>query len=330
MRNPSRFNRVAHYRAGMPHLCWCGLSENWFLKECGHLHWLAMAAHSGRASPEFQDTEGRKLYPAFTYLKLVDARLFLIQENQAFSIATAHTEASSTQDYSCHQLWVNGVCIARLEMLSVLVRRDKKGDNRSVVRTGGERRSPGHQPTLTAAALHNAAQRLLQEARSQRNGLDGDALNGDLGANPPLHFAFSPCPDTEFNGAALLYFSSFQSMVERAEWAHREAFGITPGSAWTLNRTLLFRGNLNWGDSVHINLQRPQSIPSQLAHSAGIYRQSDGTLMAVVRTHNVLSSDAKCPDHEPPPTAPALPAAAQFPITATTQRRAVPCADAAV
>jgi len=36
-------NFHASYLLGMPHLSTGGLSKNWLLKECGHLHWLYLA-----------------------------------------------------------------------------------------------------------------------------------------------------------------------------------------------------------------------------------------------------------------------------------------------
>lgn len=270
---------VGRYTAGMPQLCGSGLSENWLLKECGHRHWLAIAQRQGRARPRFHDALGQQVYAAFTLVRIQQAQLERVEEHDDFDIATQCQPVGRAQHYSRHELLLRGQCIAVVEMLSVFVRRAQTGNNRSIVRAvmaGADAATP--------SALAAAAEAFVQRGRALR------CAGPRSPADAPSHAsAFTPCPYNDFNGADLLYFSSFQSMVDRAEWDWMH----NAHPAHLRERELVFYGNLDIGDSIRSDLRAAPACAGQFVHCSVLQRGSDGLRMAEIFTRKQLARPAQ-------------------------------------
>lgn len=258
------------YLAGMPHLAYVGLSENWLLKECGHLHWLTLARLKGFSVPAFSDREGRSAYAAFTAINLRGLQLERIVENTRFELHSHLQPAGRARHCSEHVLLADGQPCGELTMLSTFVCRTKAGDNRSATRAQfaideGVPVEPGQ-----------AARMLLEAGKRWR-----EAEPVEQGREQ----RFSPCPALDFNGAEFLYFAQFQAVVERAEWA------LAPSSqqAPCRERQLYFYGNLNPGDDL---LLRLDSIDLDGIQRCEIRRASDGRKLAEVLTRRALQVPA--------------------------------------
>lgn len=269
--------QVGRYTAGMPQLNANGLSENWLLKECGDRHWQGIAQAQGLPRPEFRNTQGHKVYAAFTLVRITGGKLEQIGENDVFTIASQCLAVGRAQHYSRHVLHAQGQTAARVEMLSVFVRRAQSGSNRSVVRAAmadAGRCAPD--PELWAAA-----EAFVQRGHAHR------AMEPTLANEPAYTLNFTPCPNNDFNGADLLYFSTFQAMVDRAEWAWM-LLTQPPGRPAALReRELVFFGNLDLGDSVCIQLQPRAADEGGLCHNSVLQRRSDGTCIARVVTRKL-------------------------------------------
>ncbi|MEG1766859.1 MAG: hypothetical protein RR311_00190 [Comamonas sp.] len=277
--HPSSEPLVGRYSAGMPQLCGSGLSENWLLKECGHRHWLAIARSQGLARPRFHDAQGQRVYAAFTLLRIRQARLERVEEHDDFDIATQCQPAGRTQHYSRHEVLLRGRCIAEVEMLSVFVRRTQAGNNRSIVRAvmaGSDAAAP--------FALAAAAEAFVQRGRALRAASPRQASEAATHA-----IAFTPCPYNDFNGADLLYFSSFQSMVDRAEWDWMH----NPHPAHLRERELVFYGNLDIGDAIRCELRAGPAAAGQFTHASVFLRGCDGMRLAEVFTRKQLARTAQ-------------------------------------
>lgn len=262
--------------AGMPQLGHGGLSEHWLLKECGDAHWQALAQAAGLAQPDFRDAAGARAYAAFTMLRIVGAELQRVGEHARLEIATHCSQAGRAQQYGLHELRSNGVRRARVEMLSAFVRRERAGSNRSIVRA--------LLPPLPAEpALQDRAQALAERARALR-AAQWEPRHGLSPARrrPLRSWRCRPCPELDFNGANLLYFASFQALVERAEW---DWFGRTPPLA---DREMAFYGNLDVGESVEVLLCDLRCGTGRLAHWCELRCADDGRRLADVLTHRAV------------------------------------------
>src|SRR5260370_42192318 len=114
---------AGRYRAGMPQLASTGLSENWLLKECGHRHWEALAADTGRPAPDFTDDDGGKAYAAFTAVQLRGAMFGDIQENDSFEIATQLCRTGGARHFSTHCIRAGDAVRGTVSMSSTFIRR---------------------------------------------------------------------------------------------------------------------------------------------------------------------------------------------------------------
>jgi probable biosynthetic protein (TIGR04099 family) len=206
--------RQDHYLAGMPQLAYSGLSENWMLKECGHHHWLALAAINGKVLPDFVDEAGNKSYAAFTAVRISSARLHGVQENQAFTIYSQLTRAAQARHYSVHEIATESNLVAKVEMLSTFVFRQESGNNQSVMRASfADRLTVSDEVSPEALAL-------IQQSKKMRMGEWTKQMGLLHSSRATINEAsFLPCPNNDFNGANFLYFASFQAFVDRAEWA---------------------------------------------------------------------------------------------------------------
>ncbi|WP_430418561.1 Pnap_2097 family protein [Methylibium petroleiphilum] len=267
--------------AGMPQLCPTGLSENWLLKECGHQHWLALARRQGRARPDFRDAGGRKAYAAFTAVRIRHARLDRVAENDRLRVVSRCLPVGRSQHFGLHELRGRDGTHAQVEMLSTFVRRERAGDNRSVVRAAVPATATAPEADVERAALAACALQLAERGRALRSGQWQPDFGPASERGAPLReFRFQPCPLNDFNGADLLYFASFQAIVDRAEGAW---FGSTalPRLA---ERELAFYGNVNVGESLTVLLRGVQESPDGLSHWCELRRTGDGARLADVLT----------------------------------------------
>ncbi|MDF9773153.1 Pnap_2097 family protein [Pseudomonas baetica] len=273
------------YLAGMPNLAYTGLSENWLLKECGHQHWLALAALYDRLLPDFIDPRGRTAYAAFTLVKSQGLQLQAITENRSFRIETVLGRAGQTRHYSEQRLMFGQRCVGTINLMSTFVSRHTPGDNRSVAKACLKGVSPVEAtPPAAMQSLHALGKQLRK----------GDWLKhfeiSRTASVPTPAFSFTPCPDVDFNGADFLYFANFQALVERAEWS---VLGLRrPGLV--RQREIHFHGNLNIGDSVHVQL-RTAEADQRTRHWCEIFRQSDGYKLADVFTEKTWPRECTRP-----------------------------------
>ncbi len=266
---------------GMPHLALGGLSENWLLKECGHRHWTLLAAELGLPKPDFRDAEGNRLYAAFTVVRVCDAHPERAAESHELRLRASLDRISRTQWLSSHVAVCGDRVVAKVAMVSAFLRRTVTGSNRLVQRATAIATSL---PSIKTAT--NGAD-LVENAHRLRTGNWQEHLGFDRAAGSELAtFNFRPCPNNDFNGANFLYFASFQSIVDRAEWQ----WGL-PGKTLTgtKHREIFYHGNIDVEDSLRIVLRTKclRGGPPRgrtLWHWCQIFRLSDRKLIADVFT----------------------------------------------
>ncbi|MEM5344942.1 Pnap_2097 family protein [Paraburkholderia azotifigens] len=263
---------IHRYRAGMPQLSYTGLSENWLLKECGHRHWEALAAHASRAQTDFRDDNGSRSYAAFTAIRLQTSGLDSISEDDAFDLHSALCRTGPVRHFSTHRIVRGDAQIAELSMSSAFVTRGEARSNRSVARAALAELT-GEIVPMPERALH------LAKMSRRLRGADRAALP-DLAhaANEPVEFL--PCPNSDFNGADLLYFASFQAFVDRAEWQWRR----DDEPPVVTSRSLFYYGNVDVGDVLSVRMIGRFEDEQGIRHWTEVRRKSDGMKIADVTT----------------------------------------------
>lgn len=262
---------VARYVLGMPHLCANGLSENWLWKELGHRHWGLIAEAFGRGASGFGPSDEPPIYAAFRNIALRDGDLASVGENDALDVRSTVTHLSGSRVVSRHVAVCQDLTVADVEMTSVFVRRRAEGKNRSVARVRVDARR-------RFAAFDGNPLPLAANGGNTSQGDDPAGDERDVGV-----MIVEPCPHLDFNGAGLLYFSSFIAAVDRAEW---RLLGKRPRLYATLERRAVFHANIEAGEdlTVRVLVSREGAIRR---HRALLHAASDGKLLAEVMTHRV-------------------------------------------
>ncbi|PJG45800.1 hypothetical protein CAF53_22560 [Sphingobium sp. LB126] len=272
----------------MPQLSLQGLSETWLLKQLGHQHWMMLANLAGQKAPSFIDERGDPVYAAFCAISIQDGDFGSARENDELMVRSRLRRVTQTQMLSRHRLLVAGRPIGQVEMVSVFVRRGLTGGNHTVSRFVV--------PGLPKPEPYRGREDLPGRAAAMRAGHlkehMGFALDRPIGT--PV-VPIDPCPAQDFNGAGFLYFSSFASFVDRAEWQFARDCAQT---ATTVRRDIFFAGNLDPGETLTVGLVdqryaqglgdlKPGS--QTLSHHCRLVRTGDNQPIAEVFTIRQIS-----------------------------------------
>jgi probable biosynthetic protein (TIGR04099 family) len=259
---------------GMPHLCLGALSETWLLKECGHRHWLLLAAAAGLDIPNFHDNAGESIYAAFLAVSVRDAAMDAVREHDHLDFSSQLVRGARTQFTSFHRISVHARQVAEIAMISTFVKRVVARRNHAIARVEVPGLPPVVHDAQTAAfAAETAA--LRSNGWSAHMGLQHGA------ASIVERLLIDPCPGQDFNGADFLYFASYQAFIDRAEWAH---FRQREPLLTTRRRDIIYRGNIDPGERVVATLRQYQRRDAHLVHWYRLERDTDAAAIADVFT----------------------------------------------
>jgi len=269
----SPLSDASSYTLGMPHLCPHGLSENWLWKELGHRHWNLIAKAYGRAATGFGSVGDQPIYAAFRDISLHGGDLGGVRENDSLDVRSTLTHLSETRVVSRHVAACRDRLTADVEMTSIFVRREAEGVNRSItrVRIAGAGSAEPSLETMPAQPAYLCHETLADD-------MFVDEL--ELGTK-----AITMCPHLDFNGAGLLYFSSFIAAVDRAEW---HFVGQRSGLFSTRRRQARFHANIEVGEDVYVHMFASK-VGVHYQHRARLSTSVDDRLLAEVVTHRIMS-----------------------------------------
>ncbi|MCE4226804.1 hypothetical protein HCU64_23985 [Methylobacterium sp. C25] len=254
------------YTLGMPHLCPSGFSENWLWKELGHRHWELIGQSLGRAASGFGTEREQPIYAAFQRISLEHGALDAVRENDILEVRSALILLSATRVVSRHRAACGGRLVADVEMTSVFIQRRIAGENRSITRV--------------KVGRHPAGPALVDVGNGHRGSVEAGALPSWTEMDELGSVVVDPCPQLEFNGAGLLYFSSYVAAVDRTEW---QLSGRRRPRSTTRARRVVFHSNIEIGDRLVVRIKG--SMDGATARfKASICSEADGRLLAEVMT----------------------------------------------
>jgi probable biosynthetic protein (TIGR04099 family) len=254
---------------GMPQLTPSGLSENWLLKELGHRHWLLLARAAGMENADFRDREGREVYAAISALSMRGIELARVRANDVLTVSSVISSMSKTQIQGRHELSIDGRSLGSVELISTFVTRTRQGDNRSIARV-----SIGRLPMIETARGRDGLPELVAAFRNRSCHCHfGLVVESRHGLSRKI---VEPDENRDFNGAGLLYFSSFPSI---ADSIIRSEFGPDAMRLADFDRDVFYSGNINIGERLDVELVEAQAVPERCAFHVRI-RRHDGTIIA--------------------------------------------------
>ena len=217
---------------GMAELQPDGISEQWFLKLGGDIHWSLIAQAMGQKHAAFEDIYGREVYAAFcaTSIELSPLAKLLAKDVE---ITSSLYQVSHHQIGSVHKILLAKEEIASLSMISTFVSHGEDKANTSIVRNK-------YMPSL---ALDMAPQKILALAEHART-------TARVNANPVMkcdqNQAIMPCRSLDFNAVGLLYFPSFSKFAENFECQMQKT------TQPLKRRDVVYLGNLDIGTSINL------------------------------------------------------------------------------
>jgi probable biosynthetic protein (TIGR04098 family) len=261
-------------RIGMPHLDAGGLSENWFFRHAGDLHWEAISQHLGVASDEIHAEGAERLYPTVVALRArYEAPLSAVRENDVLECSVEVVPCGGACAHGRIQASVRGVRLS-VELLTTFAVRQPAGTLRMAL------------PVARLAARWNPVgvpPLLARLARAARRGqpLDDRFAGPHLSpARRPLgRVRHEPSPYSDYNGARLLYFASYPTIADTSERRLVRRLRLASGQAgdWALatspvRRDVFYYGNLPLGESLDAELLdfEREPAPAEGAAAAGV------------------------------------------------------------
>ena len=222
--------RVEQITLGMAQLAPRGLSEDWWLKHLGDVHWQLIAEAVGQETTVFRDRKGRQLYAAFCATEFSQTHPDTAGLGKLVKIQSELWSAGRSRIQSNHRILMNGVEIARVRLVSTFVAHMQAEVNASV-----RKASPYLIPVLEDAPddFANEASQLAK-------------IKQKTPSPPGESIKLSTAVGTDFNAVGLLYFPSFTRLLEQTEIAFSKGVQWTP----VKNRLVLYFGNIERGEPV--------------------------------------------------------------------------------
>jgi probable biosynthetic protein (TIGR04098 family) len=280
----------------MPQMAAGGLSENWLFKFCGDLHWQRLCASMSTTSARLESESGERLYASFVAISARYSRpLATVAENDVLEESASIARYGSSFFHG--RVRLDGVggdpLTLEQEMVTAFVARSAEGRN-DLRKAVPAARFPfaGDTDRAPPALLTSSAQ--LRKRAIARHDIAGFAL--DLTApSLGLEMPYSPSPYVDYNGANLLYYAAYPSILDAGERRLVHAHGLCgPRSGdWALRastsaRDVFYYRNLDLGEDVVVVLQHLLLDGDRVLLHSSLARAADRETIAEAFTVKVI------------------------------------------
>jgi probable biosynthetic protein (TIGR04098 family) len=189
-------------QVGMPQMALGSLSENWLLKELGDLHWESLCSSLGRSSSTLVDSQDRRLYATFVRICIeLDDTLKGFPEGDEITFSAGMTRFGRSTVQS--DVAIDGRSSSgRATLLTTFSVRAREGSNALM-----KSEPIGEYRDMEAASDLSS---FFTDYSSVRSEYGRYANQGE----PTPDALYRVNPFTDSNGANLLYFAAYQSMVD--------------------------------------------------------------------------------------------------------------------
>lgn len=286
---------------GLPHTNRRGLWEPLLLMHAGHYQWCAIASAIGRPLSELRTVSGGEVYGAFYYIEerlpdrapiesfTLDATLrfavalrsfknIAIEGLVSFDRADVMGDAAVTQVPDDAEVAHPFIRFANIFITPVA--------GNSELRVA----PPANADFSAIPPLPNAENpyQLVREARE--SGSLGVIEEGWVRIGDEFEFLYPIDPDRDTNGAGLVYFVHYVTVMERAERAMFEAAAGRRGERSLRHRRTAYYANADPRDTIRVRLAAYQD-PRRgdgIGVRCAIERQQDGRLICLSEARKLL------------------------------------------
>jgi len=285
----------------LPQMAFHGLSENWFMKEIGDIHWMMLCDSFGCSSDALTDSSGNRLYSSFVRVRFQSSGCLRdFSENEKITMQGRIGRFGNKMFLS--DIAVDGTREkTEASLMTVFVARET--DNKSL--TGS---FPAEEENCGAEVFSSMPEFAAEYFRLKRgisqNGsktpprltLGGESFG--LGENDLFSTDYEINPYTDLNGLNLLYFASYPQINDICERKYFSRIGEQSDMKvdWafavsTVARDVLYFGNCDIGDQITYRLDSSEFVEGYKTKLvSSLIRKKDDFLIAKIFTVRQLTS----------------------------------------
>jgi len=300
--NSKLFTEITrNYKLGMPKMFFGGISENWFLKEFGDLHWELIAKSYNTDVDKLVDSNGDRLYASFVRIKWESNRdLAAFKENDSFQIKSEIARFGNKMLFSEQELFGTGKKI-NASLMTVFSARSTNNTSlkKAVPISSIDEKTKTHEelPEFAKGFLSVKSDLLNANLESWSHELKGYAIKDST--DIIAEYTYEIEPYTDINGVGLLYFASYPTINDKCErMVFNKLFDIQDSDWANLGscaaRDLFYFGNANPSDKLIYKLNNYEFVgKNKIIISSSIYRDADNVLISKQVTVRNLIKDWK-------------------------------------
>jgi probable biosynthetic protein (TIGR04098 family) len=300
----STVSLVREYSLGMTQMLFGGLSERWFLKECGDVHWNMICTDLGVSSGQIVGQTGERLYASFTRIRFESELNFRqFRENDRLRITGRLSRFGDKRYFSSLQ-WRSANAEINCSLSSVFISREL--DNKNLARSRPRGMEASSCQYHTAVPPFGEGYRLFKAAvlkglplrESASVALCGHVFPLPDAAAPGYTTTYAINPYHDMNGVSLLYFASYpriHDICEREYVINRAPSGSVPD--WALAsapvaRDIYYYGNADVNDTLEFRIvSSARTGASRISIHSALFRCRDGVRIADLFTVKQILSN---------------------------------------
>ena len=268
----------------MPQMAVGGISESWYFKEIGGMHWENICATLKQKSHSITDSENNRLYATFVrILYKSSAPLNQFKENEKIELSCQLSRFGKSMFFSESNTVGNDKNIKATLMSTFAMR----GENNEKLLKG--------EPIIPSDSIileHNEMPAFVEQYRAVRAEkiqtikLDGEEI--PVGQENLFEYEYTLNPYHDFNGVNLLYFAAYPIINENCErqYVHtkKEEYGVKKD--WSMDASVIARdcyyfGNCEVNDSLVYTLNAVVKVSKgRYCFASSVSRKSDSKLLA--------------------------------------------------
>lgn len=261
------------YQLNMPQMNVSGLSEYWYLKEIGDMHWKMIASSLGVPSDLILDNEGKRLYSTFVRIKFSSSAAFVnFKENDVLKLGCEISRFGNF--FLSENILISNDKTIKAELVTSFVARGK-GNSNLYKSTPAEEVKKNVRNHFSIPELI-AKYHLIRKEQITNYEIDG--ISFDLTAPPLFELDYKLDPYHDLNGVGLLYYAAYPHIYDFCERMYMNEKFIE--KEWSFNSSSIFRdifylGNVDLNDTIMYRLLGYYEDDKAVYFASELVRKSD-------------------------------------------------------